>query len=413
MTSWLVQGAVRPRREYQRFGVARYVLTNENDDHAAAGRKDYSVEMSGSTPPAAGFVNVEQTATCDEGYTGDPVVVAAGEYGGASQAAANAAALAAAEAGLVCVEIGPQIVGVTFVSRTGSGSLRGWSKYQNHNSGDWNTRKMTRVVWSGDLDDWEWYRATVSQAACLAAAWEEVGTKQVYVTDAVWDVATDTRQQGFVVGWIGQPCGNITQTEYSPAGGYANPEGQFVYGGVSTSYPTDWSKQSSGVGVAASTCSIGGCSTVNCLNSDNCSGTGQAWYNQPAIPALTTLFTATEFDTVAAAQARGTPTVGSSAETLPGTIGSTGAVSATAISLGSGTRSVVASIECSNLTAMADYEITATLTRRDASDDSFISEEEVVIVFTAGDVTDTVDYSVPIETGVKVEFTSADSIAAA
>lgn len=51
------------------------------------------------------YTNTEQTATCPDGYTGTPVTKAAGTYfSDVSQADANALALAAATAGLVCTE---------------------------------------------------------------------------------------------------------------------------------------------------------------------------------------------------------------------------------------------------------------------------------------------------------------------
>lgn len=49
------------------------------------------------------YWNTEQTATCAEGYTGDPVTIAANTYSSTeSQAAADALALAAAEGALSC-----------------------------------------------------------------------------------------------------------------------------------------------------------------------------------------------------------------------------------------------------------------------------------------------------------------------
>lgn len=101
-TRWLCEGVTRRRRVYSRHGVPRYVVDNGNDDHATRDREDYSVALEGVTPPAAGFENVEQTASCEIDQVGDPVMVAAGQYGAATQAEANAAALAAAEAGLSC-----------------------------------------------------------------------------------------------------------------------------------------------------------------------------------------------------------------------------------------------------------------------------------------------------------------------
>lgn len=52
------------------------------------------------------YTNTEQTATCPEGYVGDPVTIPAGTYfSNVSQAAADALAMAAAEAELDCVEL--------------------------------------------------------------------------------------------------------------------------------------------------------------------------------------------------------------------------------------------------------------------------------------------------------------------
>lgn len=76
------------------------------------------------------FGNTEQTATCPEGESGDPVTKAAGTFfSNASQAAANAAALAAAESELVCTACSQNKVNeLTWIhSGSGSGSAFGSS----------------------------------------------------------------------------------------------------------------------------------------------------------------------------------------------------------------------------------------------------------------------------------------------
>jgi hypothetical protein len=69
-------------------------------------------KASGTIPPANQYFNTEQTYTCPAGYSGTPVTIPAGTYeSSVSVAAANALALAAAQAAAVCTLI-PKIQAV-------------------------------------------------------------------------------------------------------------------------------------------------------------------------------------------------------------------------------------------------------------------------------------------------------------
>lgn len=78
-------------------------------------------KASGTIPPANQYFNTEQTYMCPAGYSGTPVTIPAGTYeSGVSVAAANALALAAAQAAAVCTLANPVSVTLTTLFNVGS-----------------------------------------------------------------------------------------------------------------------------------------------------------------------------------------------------------------------------------------------------------------------------------------------------
>jgi hypothetical protein len=306
----------------------------------------------------------------------------------------------------------PTITGFACVSRTGSGNLRGWSLFQNFNAQvDWNRRKMTGLIVGGDLAPEVIALEAFTNADCTAENYFQTTTRVMQQLTALWNVAANSLAQDFDGGNSCAPCGAFVS--FVPTLSATNPEAVMAVGSTSISFPSDWVRLTAAAGLGTLACSIGGCTSSNapCGPPVNCPS-GQKYQSRTsAYPAKNVTVSAISFDTVAAAQARGTPTVGSSCQTLPGTIGSTSARSTTQLAITNPT-SVVSTITCGDLVNGSTYEITATLTRRASADNAFISTNTVTITFTADGTTDTVDYPVPVETGVKVNFDSADSIVA-
>jgi hypothetical protein len=290
---------------------------------------------------------------------------------------------------------GPTITGVSCVSRQGDGNLRGWSKFDNENSGDWNTRKAYEAVWTpGIASPWviEEYH---DDSGCTSA--NETRQSSAAVTVAIFNRATNA---------ISQFCRQERRTFPCDAGdedlGFAPSSsaeaislGMALGGEGFLSFDkTDFAIVRECLGVAGVCTFTGGGSY--CGVADN-------FLRVPAVPPYVTRLDYTAFDTVSAALLRGSPTVGSACTTEPGFIDFTSAGSAVQIPI-IGVTAVVETIACGNLTNGLDYDITFNLTRRNSSDNSLISVDLVTVTFTAGGTTDSVDYDVPIYDGEKVTF---------
>lgn len=294
---------------------------------------------------------------------------------------------------------GPSITGFTCVSRTGGGSLRGWSKYSNPNSGDWNLRKFTRYTHELAARNDQVTFLGPSDVPCAGAFVDEL-FHAIVTPSGTWNVSSNTQAtsaQSQVQSLLGI-CGPGSLSNIGPL---SEVFGSHFLCTAPTETITDFQRFWE-IPTEFCECAGAGAGGGACVH---------AWryFHQVANVQTCTLDLP---DTVAAAMARGSPTVGSLCQTSPGSIGTTLAGITSQLSF-SGTTSVVTTINCEGLQIGQSYVITATLTRRNASDDSLIGTEEVEIEFTAESTTDSVDYDVPIETGVKVEFTSADSIALA
>lgn len=267
----------------------------------------------------------------------------------------------------------------TCVSRAGNASLCGWSKYQNHNSGDWNTRKGTTRAFSGG---WSYrdYESTDCGSNCATGC------------DVTFSGAA-TRN-----------CGGSTGTGLRSGDAY---EFGCEFQGSSSSNISSLSDGSQCAGVATSESLADFSRTLDATQA--CEEDPPGISSSASGSALEVL---TTFDSVAAALARGTPTVGSSCKTTAGTIGSTTAQSTTNISITS-TTAVTVTIPLSGLTPAADYTIDININRYSAGGGSFVDSIVDTVSFTAGAASEDLTYEVPVNTDYDYEFSSATNLVAA
>lgn len=252
----------------------------------------------------------------------------------------------------------------TCASRTGSGNLRGWSKFQNENSGDWNTRKLTQhdaiARWCSELGN---------------TVWKDL------IRLNTWNTAADT-------------C----STSESSVGNSIAGTGHCYESSVSQSAFCRMAWDS----VADS------CGGV--LNSYTTTDYSKALSSPAATCVFTTdLAESISFpDTVDAALSRGSPSNGTLCKTTAGTIGSTSALSTTQIAI-TGTTSVVATIPLTGLTIGADYSIDILVNRYTAAGGAFVDQITVTVAFTASATSEDYDYDVPVNTDYDYEFDSVDA----
>lgn len=298
-----------------------------------------------------------------------------------------------------CFPCGTCASGLSFtcVSRTGTGSLCGFSKYQNFSSGDWNLRKYTTVDTHGS-----------GTICCYTTSTGCGSTGHAFTTTQTYS-SNPKSFSGCTAPAAGASC---TSTWVACSGGGSGTDTYLCNGqpGATAPFFNQTADDSACGGPTSSGTVLTITDTSKTISGNGClpgsiPGSSELWsgsvIEELSVP-----------DTVQAALIRGTSSVGSSCQTIPGTISASSAKSITAIALTGSTTSVVATIACTGLTIATNYQITATLTRRNSSTDAFISTTTVAILFTADATSDNVPYNVPIETGVKVNFDSADSIVA-
>lgn len=271
---------------------------------------------------------------------------------------------------------------ITCVSREGSGNLRGFSRYQNFNSGDWNTRKALDELRSGTFSI-----TYYSDDNCTNLEELPCSTSQTWTaaTGSSINPATNTltgSTNDYAFGCLGpEPdCGCEESSESGQADGtYIG--GVIAFGGVTV--------VSDDVATYA-TCS--GCDIYEETASINCAGSFT--------------HTRSNFDTVHDALGRGSPTVGTNCKTTAGTIGTTSAGSATQLSI-TGTRSVRATIPLSGLTIGVDYTVTIEIDRYGAGGGSYVDTITEDITFTAASTSESIEYDVPVNTDYDYEFVGA------
>lgn len=297
---------------------------------------------------------------------------------------------------------------ITCVSLEGDGSISGWSKWQNYNSGDWNQRKFTRSTLSFDAASWRCSTLWNDSATCATAPCN-TRDEQFVEKVALWDPATSTVSQYQVR--RSTSCGTDTDANITPhtQSGAALVCNIFLalgtYSSRVSSYPSDTVLRYVHSSPSPTTCTSTS-SSVSCCN------TGTRRYTGPTTSSITSEDSFDLPDTVSAALARGTPTSGTNCRTQAGSIGTvfvgggSGAVSIT------GTRAVVATIPLSGLTNGVDYTVTAEIDRYTAGGGSYVDTITDEITFTASGTTEDLEYDVPIDTDYDYEITGATCAAA-
>lgn len=300
---------------------------------------------------------------------------------------------------------GPLIGTPTCASRTGSGNLRGWSKFQNHNSGDWNTRKHTRVDYaispSNPLAQAYYYLGVGSACAGSPNIWTYL---RLLTASATWDVASNARV-GSVTSCTGNACDGDagSSTAGHPFSNLSAP-GSTSTGAVSdTAHRTTYNFGFGSCAGFKTTC-LAACPNVVTAQ---CSAIGSELVQTNQTDSFLSIP-----DTVEAALARGTSSTGTLCKTTAGTIGSTSAGSATQIAI-SGTTSVKVTIPLSLLTVAQDYEMDIVLNRYTAGGGAFVNTITVTVAFTAGATSENLVYDVPVNTDFDYEFDHAENLAAA
>lgn len=287
-----------------------------------------------------------------------------------------------------CTPPVPPTCSFTCESKQGSGSLCGQSKPQNHNAGDWNLRKFTRVRRTGSY----------VMNCCHSNVTNCVGGGQqhriilTWPTDAVFDPGSScARTGGEGVQETIQNCG-AGSTSSGDAGFTADLNLATITTCNSNTMPKSVVTTDFTVTVTVGS----GC---HAFISDSIQLGGSSVLQELLEP-----------DTVDAALARGSPTTGSACRTLKGTIGTTTANATGTLSV-TGVRSVKATILSENLIDGVEYKITLTFSRYTPGTNTFIEdfEEEHTFTFHVSEEfpdSDEMEVHVPIEDSYDVEIVS-------
>jgi hypothetical protein len=324
--------------------------------------------------------------------------------------------------------------GITFtcVSKFGSGNLRGWSKFTNPNTGDWNLRKFTRKYQSG------------TRSVCLDELYTYARERMYFVAGgySLWNVATNAKTNANIANtghkWDGggsdPACGvdpSSWDVDYSsyPYEVQADSTTHSCAADPDTDpadiirvYPTDsvilnqlgsgryctgWGAITDNELTRAFSGGSGGVSHNDC---DDCGGANE-WGLSITSSLVLTLDAP---DTVFAALARGSPTTGTHCRTLKGSIGGSDSFETVQISV-TGTRAVQATLHLPIATA-GTYTFTVDLQPYTPGTETALTVEEEVVTIEveSGDIVGGfVDYvyDVPVRTDADIEITGVRDLA--
>lgn len=299
----------------------------------------------------------------------------------------------------------PTIDGTGYcTSRTGSGNLRGWSKAQNQNAGDWNYRKYTAlsyVPWINPLPHLYMYSGT--GASCTGTGLGAWSWDEVLSAAASWDVSGNT-QVGNVTYRVQNACSTLGggSTNLSPPTGALPMDGAFS---VSTTAPADNIRKHTYT--RGSFCVDFTTVCTVCPNTVPASCTAAPSSDIHEVSATITLSVP---DSVAAALARGTSTTGSLCKTSAGMIGSTSVVATGQIAI-SGVTSVTRTEPLSGLTVGKTYDIDIILNRYTAGGGSFVDQVTYeTVTFVASATSENFTYEVPVDTTYDYEWDHAANL---
>ena len=286
-------------------------------------------------------------------------------------------------------------VSFTCVSREGNGNLRGWSKFQNENSGDWNTRKYTRLDVSGQ------------EMMC-------------YFSDFACANNSSSADGGFIFSNCVSLCNTATGS-FSHSGTIYNSDTittppPCVSPGIHPTVPVFKAWDGTIAVYAFNNDSFDGAQIADTDTSRTYTGLETCYsraniFSPYAFKNGEVAFGVSIPDTVFDALGRGTPTIGTNCRSTDGTIGSTTARSTTQLAV-TGARAVRATLACTGLTDSEDYEITVDLDRYTSDTSTYIDTIQVVIPFTAAGTSEDIEYDLPIDSTYDYEITDA-TIAAA
>lgn len=295
------------------------------------------------------------------------------------------------------------------VSRTGSGNLRGWSKYQNENAGDWNTRKFGKTKYTWDQSfwyEWLWSGSTHSNTCEEFAGYGWATLPENFV--AAWD---GSQTAGLVTGHAtasGVPCGGPDGTGIHEIFGapFASIGSANDTEATSVLSDTTWLLVVTGPSIAP--CATGFGFSYICPG-----GPSYPWFNfnGPSAPPLHITAEIMEPDTVHAALERGSTTLDVLCRTSAGSIELTDASSSEDIHI-TGARSVRTTWTQTGLTVGQNYKMTVTIDRYDAAvGGTLLGTTTKDIFFTAEATTEAIDDDNPVASDGYYEETSAVTVA--
>ena len=316
----------------------------------------------------------------------------------------------------------------TCASRNGSGNIRGWSKFQNHNTGDVNLRKYTRYDQAGDAILCAQEAGVSGCSVGVAVADQRFAHREILSGFATWNVATNAGS--FVTATLrdilwrrivdgdGSSCDGsggsddtfsaIDDILFVAAGACSGADTVTnglldleSYGAGADQCTPLWSFS---IGDTVKTASGLGC--VGIITSCPCGGGEEEAHTTGA----TQVSLATP-DTVQAALARASVSPGTLCKTTLVSVGSTTARSTTQIAVNA--TAVTVTISLTGLTTSTAYTITANINRYTAGGGALFDATTAEIDFTADGASDTVDYEVPVNSDFDYEFASIASVVAA
>jgi hypothetical protein len=278
---------------------------------------------------------------------------------------------------------------ITCASLEGDATLCGWSKFQNHNSGDWNLRKYQALVRVGSANT---CFLEESYPDCPGAS------GGLHVVDYYPDISGSVSFSGCTA-----PSSGARQVV---ADHYGNPTQDSCAYDLGSNDPTVFDITTQGyVAAIALNASIESRTNTAIIwdGSETCADDGGTNTWDATVDQRIDISSP---DSAYAALLRGSPASGSSCKTTAGTIGTTSAGSETAIAI-TDTRAVRATIPLTGLTIGIEYTVTIDLDRYTAGGGAYVDSITDSITFTAGATTESLEYDVPINTDYDYEITGA------
>jgi hypothetical protein len=288
---------------------------------------------------------------------------------------------------------------ITCVSRNGNATLVGWSKLANHNSGDWNLRKYSRVTYAAtQLDDVQIVYYTSTTSVCTGSSVDQT-VKRLQHSDGT---------AGLVEDFGGAAGAKIKRNRYTCTGA-AGPQltSQFVIAPFAVD-SAETSGQSNRVTTDTTDSVDYNLSSVACTNGLSSLTCGATVYRDRRGNAITRT-TTSALSVPQTVHASGSGTLGSSCRTSAGAIANTAAGSETDIAI-TGTLSVRTTFACTGLTNGVSYDLSFTETQYSPGTSTVLNTFVRTVTFVASGSTANVAYDNVVNTDGDYEC-SAPSVA--